>query len=96
MKHYLSARKLSVNEKKHVTELISVKANNKHIRDLVVRKYGKLITLKGIHKLKSQVRKKNMKWFEGWPVCIGKVTGALEKDNGAFGGVIVDEDDFVL
>ena len=53
MKHYPSARKLSVNEKKHVTELISVKANNKHIRDLVVRKYGKLITLKDIHNLKK-------------------------------------------
>lgn len=56
MKHYPSARKLSNDERKEVEELVKVKANTKHVRNLVVEKYGKLVTLKNIHNIKTRIR----------------------------------------
>lgn len=53
---YSSVRRLSQDEEKDITEILGLKANSKHIRDLIVRRYGRFVTLKDIQNLKTKVR----------------------------------------
>jgi len=53
-RHYPSARKLSKDEEKNVTDILGLKANSKHVRDLIARRYGKFVTLKDIQNLKTK------------------------------------------
>ena len=48
VQHYPFARRLSKAEQKEVEEIIGLKPNNKHVQDLISKKYGKHVTLKDI------------------------------------------------
>ena len=57
-RHYPSARKLSKDEEKDVTYILGLKANSKHVRDLIARRYGDFVTLKDIQNLKTKAKAK--------------------------------------
>ena len=44
--HYPSSRRLSSEEKKEVVEILSFRPNNKHLKEMIKKNYGKLVTLK--------------------------------------------------
>ena len=50
-RHYPSARKLSKDEEKDITYILSLKANSKHVHDLIARRYD-------IQNLKTKARAK--------------------------------------
>ena len=93
IKHYPSSRKFSKEEEKAVCDIVSWKPNNKHVRDFVVRKYGKLLTLKDIQNIKTKVCEQTRKGLQDAELLLEKLKESLEIDQGANGGVTVDEED---
>ena len=89
-RHYPSARRLSKDEEKDITEILGLKANSKHIRDLIVR-YGKFVTLKDIQNLKTKVREETRMGLRDAQLVLDKLTDAIRADQGARGGVLVDD-----
>ncbi len=90
LKYYASSRRLSKEEAKAVSEIVSLKPNNKHVRDMVVRNYGKFVTLKDIQ---NRVREQTWNGLQDAELLLEKLRQALESDPGANGGVTVDEED---
>lgn len=93
IKHYPSSKKLSKEKEKAVCDIVSLKPNNKNVRDFVVRKYGKLVTLKDIQNIKTKVREQTRKGLQDAELLLEKLKESLENDQGANGGVTVDEED---
>lgn len=90
-KHYPSTRRLSMEESKEIVDILSLKPNNKHVRDHVVRKFGKVVTLKDIQNLKKKLREESTMGLRDAPLVLEKLTHALQ-DQGATGGVVVDDE----
>ena len=84
-------RRLSKDEEKDITEILGLKANSKHVCDLIVRRYGKFVTLKGIQNLKTKVREETRMGLRDAQLVFDKLTNALRADQGARGGVVVDD-----
>ena len=72
IKHYPSSKKLSKEEEKAVCDIVSLKSNNKHVRDFVVRKCGKLVTLKDIQNIKTKVRQQTRKGLQDAELLLEK------------------------
>ena len=89
-RHYPSARRLSKDEEKDITEILGLKANSKHVHDLV-RRYGKFVTLKDIQNLKTKVREETRMGLQDAQLVLDKLTDALRADQGACRGVVVDD-----
>jgi len=77
-RHYPSARKLSKDEEKNVTDVLGLKANSKHVRDLIARRYGKFVTLKDIQNLKTKGEGKVSPEYIWLPGC---ATSTLKDSN---------------
>lgn len=90
-KHYPSARKLSKEEERNIAEILSLKANSKHVRQLIARKYGKFVTLKDIQNIKTKVREETRMGLQDAQLVLNQLTDALQADQGARGGVVVDD-----
>jgi len=75
-RHYPSARKLSKCEEKDILGLI--KANSKHVRDLIARRYGKFVTFKDIQNLKTKGEGKVSPEYIWLPGC---ATSTLKDSN---------------
>ena len=96
MQHYPSARRLSKTEQKDVEEIIGLKPNNKHVQNLISKKYGKHVTLKDIQNLKTKARERTRGGLKDAQLALDGLTEALEADSNACGGVVVDEDNTLL
>ena len=57
-KHYPAARRLSREEEKDVKEIIQLRPNSKLFCNLITHKYGKQLTLKDIHNIKTKAKEK--------------------------------------
>ena len=49
--HYPSSWKLNLSEEQEVLEILNLRPNNKHLKEMIEKKFGKLITLKDIQNL---------------------------------------------
>ena len=96
VQHYPSSRRLNKAEQKEVEEIIGLKPNNKHVQDLISRKYGKHVTLKDIQNFKTKARERTRGGLKDAQLVLDGLTAALEADSNASGGVVVDEDDTLL
>lgn len=47
--HYPSNRKLSTEECTTVSEMLTLRLKTKHFKEMIGKKYGKMVTLKDIH-----------------------------------------------
>ena len=90
--HYPSSRKLSVDEEREVKNILSLRPNNKHLKEMIVKKFGKLVTLKDIQNMKTKVREHTRKGLGDAQLILDHLQEALEQDKSARGGVIVDEE----
>ena len=95
IKHYPSFQRLETHEEEELLNIVSLKPNNKHVRDMVVKKYGKYITLKDIHNLKTKVRERSQKGLEDAQLLLDNLKNTLEKDKGANAGITVDEENTI-
>ena len=93
IQHYPFARRLS---KDDVEEIIALKPNNKHVQDLISKKYGKHVTLKDIQNFRTKARERTRGGLKDAQLVLDGLTEALEADANARGGVVVDEDDTLL
>ena len=59
--HYPSSRRLSSEEKKGIAEVLSLHPNHKHLKAMIRKNYGKLVTLKDIQNLKGGVKSSHIK-----------------------------------
>ena len=95
MKHYPSFRRLETPEEEELLNIVSLKPNNKHVQDMVVKKYGKYITLKDIHNLKTKVQEISQKGLEDAQLLLDNLKNTLEKDKGANAGITVNEENAI-
>ena len=77
-------------------EIIGLKPNNKHVQDLISKKYGKHVTLKDIQNFKTKARERTRGGLKDAQLVLDGLTEALEADSNTCGGVVVDEDDTLL
>ncbi len=61
---YPSNRKLSSEEEQEIIDVLALRPNNKHLKEMIVRKFNKLITLKDIQNLKTKVREQTRNGLE--------------------------------
>ena len=54
--HYPSSRKLSEDETTAVNEVLSLQPKTKYVKEMIENKYGKLVTLKDVHNLKTRMK----------------------------------------
>ena len=52
--HYPAARRLSKEEEQDIKEIIQLRPNSKLVHNLIAHKYGKQLTLKDIHNIKTK------------------------------------------
>ena len=56
MGHYPSSRKLNDETALAVKEVLSLRPNTKHVKEMIEKKYGKFVTLKDIHNFKMRMK----------------------------------------
>ena len=93
--HYPSSRRLSSEEKKEIVEVFSLRPNHKHhsqSQAMIRKNCGKLVTLNVyIQNLKGSVRELTHKGLKDTQLILDHLQEALQEDNSACGGVVVDE-----
>ena len=64
MAHYPSSQKLNSSKEQDVLEILNLRPNNKHLKEMIEKKFGKLVTLKDIQNMKTKVREPTRKGME--------------------------------
>ena len=93
MEQYASSRRLSLKQQHAVNELLSVKPNNKRIKDHIHSKYKKFVTLKDIQNMKAKLKQSAKNGRRDEQILLDSLENALKQDSAAKGGVTVNEDD---
>ena len=86
------SRKLNSSEEQDVLEILNLRPNNKNLKEMIEKKFGKLVTLKDIQNLKTKVRECTRKGMEDAQAVVDHLQEALRQDKSARGGLVVDED----
>ena len=94
--HYPTNRRLNKQEQNDVEEIVQLKPNNKLVRDLIARKFGKMLTLKDIQNVKTKIKEQESGKRKDAQMVLDKLTEALDSDSKAAGGVVVDENDTII
>jgi hypothetical protein len=92
LSHYPSSRRLSQPEQEEVMAILSLHPNNKHLKEMIRKKFGKLTTLKDIQNLKAKVKEKARHGLQDAQLLLDCLQEALDRDKAARGGLIVNED----
>ena len=90
--HYPSSRKLNSSKEQDLLEILNLRPNNKHLKEMIEKKFGKLVTLKDIQNLKTKVRERTCKGMEDAQLVVDHLQEALRQDKSARSGIVVDED----
>ena len=91
--HYSANRKLSKVEKETLNEILSLKPKTKHVKEMIESKYGKFVTLKDIHNLKSRMKTEACGGLHDAQLLLVELEKSLKGDPLASGGVILNEED---
>ena len=91
LKHYPSHRHLTEEEQVEVNSLIKLQQSNKHFKEHIKAKFGKLLTLKYIQNMKLKVKELERQERTDAQMTIEKLLTVLQSDPNAKGGVIVTE-----
>ena len=95
MEQYPSSRRLGLDERQSVNELLRLKPNNKQLKDHIHNKYKKLVTLRDIQNMKAKVKEVTKDGRRDEQILLDSLEDALTKDTNAKGGVSVTEDNVV-
>ena len=91
--HYPSNRKLSKEESVAVNELLSLQPKTKYVKEMIASKYGKFVTLKDIHNLKTRMKNKSRGGRKDEQLLLEELENSLKKDPSSCGGIVVNEND---
>lgn len=91
--YYPSNRKLSKEESVGVNELLSLWPEIKYVKEMIASKFGKFVTLKGIHNLKTRMKNKSHGSHRDEQLLLEELENSLKKDPSSCGGIVVNEND---
>ena len=86
-------RRLGNNEVKEVEEIIQLAPKSKLVRDHIMKKFSKQVTLKDIQNICTKLKTNTKHGRSDAQVLLDHLEEELEKDKGAKGGIIVNEND---
>ena len=92
IQQYASSRRLSLKEQHKVNEMLSLRPNNKQLKDHIHSKYKKLVTLKDIQNMKAKMREATKDGRRDEQMLFDSLETLLKEDVHAKGGVTVNED----
>jgi len=92
LKHYPSQCKLTEAEQADVKTAISLKANTKHLKDHIQKKYGKFLTLRDVYNIRVKGKEMEKNGQHDAQNVIDILSSALGEDQYANGGVTVNEE----
>lgn len=91
--HYPSNRKLTKEQSVAVKELLNLQPKTKHVKEMIASKFGKLVTLKDIHNLKTRMKSESRGGRRDEELLLEELEKFLKKDPSSCGGVVVNEAD---
>lgn len=86
------SRRLSSKEQHEVNEMLSLRPNNKQLKDHIHSKYKKLVTLKDIQNMMAKMRESTKDRRRDEQILLDSLEKVLKEDVNAKGGVTVNED----
>lgn len=72
-------------------DILSLHPNNKHLKEIIQTKFGKLVMLQDIQNLKTKVKEHTLRGLEDVQLILDHLQEALEQDKSARGGVVDKE-----
>ena len=74
-----------------VNSILQLQPSNKHLKEHIQVKYGKLTTLKDIQNMKTKLRELERQGSTDAQITIDKLSHALQSDPNAKGGIVATE-----
>ena len=74
----------------------SLSLPRQHIKDLVLKNYGKLFTLKDVQNIRTKIKESKKGELRGAQLVLDKLSDELKKDFGSSGGVVVYKSDILV
>lgn len=91
--HYPKCRRLTNSESKDVEGILRLGGNKKLVKQEILKKFGKVTTLKDIQNLRDRAKRNEQKGRRDAQIVLDKLSEALSRDKQSSGGVVVDDDD---
>ena len=88
--HYPSNRKLTKEECAAVNEVLSLQPKTKYVKEMIKKKFGKFVTLKDIHNIKTRMKSKSRAGRRDEHLLLEELENILKKDTSSCGGVVVN------
>ena len=90
--HYPSNRKLTKEENAAINEVLSLQPKAKYVKEMIEKKFGKYVTLKDVHNLKTRLKSKSRAGHRDEQLLLEELESILNADTSSCGGVVVNED----
>ena len=91
LQHYPSSRRLNQVEQVEVNSILQLQPSNKHLKEHIQVKYGRLTTLKDIQNMKTKLHELERQGRTDAQITIDKLSHALQSDPNAKGGIVATE-----
>ena len=91
--HYPSTRRLDNSEVQEVKEIVKLAPKMKLVKRHIMKKIGKQVTLKDIQNIRTKVKTVEKNGRNDAQVLVDRLEEKLRSDEGAKGGIIVNQDD---
>ena len=91
--HYPSNRKLTEEQNAAINEVLSLQPKAKYVKEMIENKFGKFVTLKDVHNLKTRMKSKSRGGCRDEQLLLEELENVLSKDTLACGGVVINEED---
>ena len=90
--HYPSNRKHTKEENAAINEVLSLQPKAKYVKEMIEKKFGKYVTLKDVHNLKTRLKSKSCAGRRDKQLLLEELESILNTDTSSCGGVVVNED----
>ena len=91
--HYPSNRKLTKEQNAAIDEVLSLKPKPKYIKEMIEKKFGKFVTLKDVHNLKTRMKTKSRAGRRDEQLLLEELENNLSADTSSCGGIVINEED---
>ena len=91
--HYPSNRKLTEEQNAAINEVLSLQPKAKYVKEMIENKFGKFVTLKDVHNLKTRMKSKSRDGRRDEQLLLEELENILSKDTLSCGGVVINEED---
>ena len=71
--------------------MLSFAAKHKYVKEMIEKKFGKFVTLKDIHNIKTRMKSKSRAGHRDEQLLLEELENILKKDTSSCGGVVVND-----